>query len=903
MKERPWWTLTDSETCAQLKTDPEKGLSEEEAVRRLEKFGKNLLPTKKRISAIKIFLRQFSTIIVWILIGALIISGILQEWVDALAIGIIVLLNAIIGFIQEYSAERSIESLKKLVHPISKVVRDGILKNIASSELVPGDLVILEAGDNVPADGRITSWAFLGTQEASLTGESVTTFKNSEKIELEKLPIGDRKNMLFAGTIVVSGKGSMITTETGIKTELGKIAEFLKEDQVEKTPLQMNVEALGKKLLLICLFIIIIIAILGYIRNYSFMNIVLIALSLAVAAIPEGLPATITIALASGVMKMVKRNALVRRLSSVETLGSTSVICTDKTGTLTQSKMVVQSIWLNNSFITVEGIGYEPRGTFAINGKPVNPLEVDELMVALKIGALCNNAKLDDIDNKWQIIGDPTDGAILTVAGKAQINKDDLKNEFSLVGEIPFDSQRKMMSVVLEHKGKKLIYCKGAPDTILSKSKNILINGKTIPIDETLQKKIISANSFMANRELRVLAVAYRKIQDEPIDKSLEEKLTFVALLGMIDPPRPEAKEAVRICKDAGINVVMVTGDFKDTGVAIAKEIGLFEEDSRALSAQELDKMHDDQLKKIIDKVHVFARASAEQKMRIIKIWKSLGKIIAMTGDGVNDAPAIKAADIGIAMGITGSEITKETADMIILDDNFATIVNAVEEGRAIYDNIIKFIHYIISTNFAELLVIFLALIIGFKDIHGNLFIPLLPIQILWINLVTDGLPAVALAFDPASPGIMKKKPRSPKTQLLPLNITLYLFIMGIIMAVGTIITCHYGITKSQQVGHTMAFTTMVILEFVRIQTIRSQYHLSFWSNKLLIVALLTSLLLQFGIIYIHPLQKIFKTTSLGYMEWAVILIVSFIMWLTINLTIFIKNTSSIKQVKMAKEN
>lgn len=872
MVEKTWWTLDVEEVSAALTTNPDKGLSASEVKKRYQFFGHNILPTKKRISAFAIFLRQFSSLIIWILLGALVISGLLQEWIDAISIGLIVLLNTLIGFLQEYGAEVSLESLKKLVRPTAKVIRDATVQIIPSKDLVPGDVIILEAGDKVSADGRVIEAISLATQEASLTGESVPVFKKVEKLEQIKLPIGDRSNMLFMGTIVVNGKGTMVVTETGRKTELGKIASFLKEEPEEKTPLQIKFENLGKRLLIICALIIVLVILLGFVRNYDFLSIVLISMSLAVAAIPEGLPAVMTTALAVGVKKMVKRNALIRRLSSVETLGSTTVICTDKTGTLTQNEMVVTSIWVNNMFVELTGVGYEPQGEFRTNETVVDPASMKELMVLLEIGTLCSNAAIDLIDNKWQAIGDPTEAALITAAGKADITKKKLNENYRRIHEIPFDYTRKKMSVVVEINGKKLVYVKGAPDIILESSKAILMQKKPIPLTEEIKLSIIKAYNQLANKALRGLAFAYKEINNnESFTESLEKDLVFVGIVGMIDLPRQEAKVAINKCKEAGIKVVMITGDYKETAIAIAKELGIFKEGSQALSGQELDSLNDNQLKEMIELITVFARVSAEHKIRIVKAWKSLGNIIAMTGDGVNDAPAIKAADIGIAMGITGTEITKEAADMIILDDNFATIVNAVEEGRGIFDNITKFVHYMISANFAELLVIFLGLIIGFKDAQGNPYISLLPVQILWINLVTDGLPAIALAFDPTSPQIMKQKPRLATAQLLPFSTGLYLLLIGFIIAFGSLYACHYGLTKGQSIGHTMAFTTMVFLEFARLHLIRSQYKVKFLSNYLLILGLGASFVLQLMIIYIPIFQTIFKTTALGIDEWIVI--------------------------------
>jgi len=876
--QKNWWHDSIEEIHHKLQTDLQQGLNAFEAQKRLEKYGFNRLPEQKKISPFRIFLNQFTSLIVWILIGAGFIAGILGEWIDAWAIAVIVFLNAVLGFIQEYQAERSLSALKKLSSPKSKVIRDGASQIVDSSLLVPGDLVLLEAGDHIPADGRVIYSIQLSTQEAAMTGESAPVHKITEALAEENLSIGDRKNMVFMGTVVVSGKGRMVVTQTGLETELGKIASMLQEGSEEKTPLQIRLEELGRRLVYFCLGIVAVVFALGLWRGMAFIEILLTALSLAVAAIPEGLPAIVTVALALGVRRMVKRNALIRRLPSVETLGCASVICTDKTGTLTQNEMTVRSIWVNERFVDVSGVGYIPEGNFEQEGKVLKPEDNDEFMMAFKIAVLCNNAELRESGGMWQVIGDPTEGALLTAAGKASLQKKVLESQHAFLGEIPFDSERKRMSVLRQFLGKNILFTKGAPDIILSRSESILINGKVISLNLEQKNKIMQANEKLASQALRVLAVAYREIDEGiSLDESAENKLILVGLIAMMDPPRPEAKKAIELCKQAGIRTVMITGDHKETAMAVARELGLMNENVLAINGQELDQMSDEELKNNVKKFVVYSRVSAEHKLKIVRAWKNVGEIVAMTGDGVNDAPAIKEADIGIAMGITGTDVTKEASDMVITDDNFASIVSAVEEGRGIYDNIIKFVSYLLSSNIAELLVIFVGMLLGFTDQKGNAFVSLSAVQLLWMNLVTDGFPAIALGLDPVDPNAMNRPPRKPSEPILSFKFGLQLSLISLTVATGAIVACHFGLRTSAELAQTMALTTLVVLELIRVQMIRSQYHVGLFSNRWLLAALISSLFLQLVVIYIPPLQKIFGTVSLGAIEWMVILIIAFL--------------------------
>ncbi len=876
-----WWNQSSEEICRNLKTDLHRGLSREEAEKRLQEFGPNQLPEQKRVSPLTLLINQFSSFIVWTLIAAAFIAGFLGEWVDATAIGVIVVLNGLLGFFQEFRADKSLAALRKMATLTSKVIRNGELQTLPSEKIVPGDLVLIEAGDRIPADGRIIQSIELSTQEAALTGESMPIHKIADPLEKPDLSVGDKKNMGFLGTVAVSGKGYMIVTETGLQTELGKIASLLQGGREEQTPLQIRLEELGHRLVWICLGVVALVFALGFFRGQPLVENLLISISLAVAAIPEGLPAIVTIALSIGVRKMAKRNALVRRLPSVETLGCTSVICTDKTGTLTQNEMMVRSIWVNGSFVDVMGVGYNPEGDFKVKDAKINFQDNPELIMALKIGTLCNSAELHQNPEKgWSIAGDPTEGALLTVAGKAQLFKQDLEQKNPILGEIPFDSERKRMSMARQTDEGSMLFTKGATDVILAHTEFILLNGKVEPLTDERKKSILDANASLASQALRVLAVGYRPLpQEVKIDQSIEDKLILVGLIAMMDPPRPEVKKSIETCRNAGITTVMITGDHKETAVAVAKELNLMKEGALAVTGAELEQMDDQHLKDNVRNIAIYARTSAAHKLRIVRAWKSLGEVVAMTGDGVNDAPAIKEADIGVAMGITGTDVTKEASDMVILDDNFASIVNAVEEGRGIYDNIIKFVNYLMSSNIAELLVIFMGMLLGFRDPLGNPFVSLSAIQLLWLNLVTDGFPAIALGLDPVDPTAMNRPPRKSSDSIFPLRFAVQLFLTGFVIAAGTLAACHFGLSQSAELAQTMAFTTLVVLEIVRVQMVRSQYHMSIFSNPYIILALASSLLLHLLVVYTPFLQTIFGTVPLNLTEWGVILTVAIVVW------------------------
>ncbi|MDP2905270.1 MAG: HAD-IC family P-type ATPase, partial [Candidatus Omnitrophota bacterium] len=713
------WKLSIDEAAVLENTSLSAGLSGVEVQKRREQFGPNQLQEKKGHSALAIFFEQFHDLIIWILIAAALVSGFLKEWVDALAIIAIVILNAILGFIQEYRAEKSLAALKKLSSPTTKVIRDNQHAIIASGELVPGDLIELEAGDHVPADSRIV-WltSNFSTQEASLTGESNPVLKTAHALSKEKdVPLADRANMVYMGTSVASGKARAIVIATGMRTELGRIAGLIQGISNEATPLQKKLEEFGKWIVYLCFVLVGLVFLLEWLRGGKIMEVFLTAVSLAVAAIPEGLPAVVTIALALGVQRMVKRHALIRRLPSVETLGCTTVICTDKTGTLTKNEMTVQAVFADGRVFKVTGIGYQPEGEFVPEGIPVSPGQQQVLVKTLRCAVLCNGAQLTQDDTGFKIIGDPTEASLLVAAAKAGVRKKGLEEEFEFIDELPFDSERKKMTVIRKGTGGVIAFTKGAPDILLDDCAYIEENGFTRPITDEDKNKILKTNTEFADSALRVLAFAYRNLEGAPPAqydaKSIESGLIFTGLMAMIDPPRPEVKEAISLCRKAGIKTVMITGDHKNTAVAVAKELGFFTADSFAFSGEELDALSDDELSARIEMIPVYARVSPEHKLRIVKAWRKKGHIVAMTGDGVNDAPAVKEADIGVAMGITGTDVTKEVSDMVVTDDNFASIVSAVEEGRGIYDNIKKFVHYLLSCNTGEILTMFTASLIG----------------------------------------------------------------------------------------------------------------------------------------------------------------------------------------------
>jgi Ca2+-transporting ATPase len=870
-----WHALRIERLEQELQSDIDTGLTASEAQHRLATVGPNELPEAAPPSPFKIFLSQFANLIVWVLIGAAAVSGLLQEWIDAVAILAIVVLNAILGFVQEFRAERSLAALKQLSVATARVIRNDTVQAIPAGQVVPGDLIQIEAGDRVPADSRLFYATGLQTQEASLTGESTPVAKSAEPIPQTEVLLGDRHNMLFMGTIIVSGKGRALVTATGAQTELGKIAALIHREtqaEQEETPLQRRLDQLGHTLLWLSLGIVMVVFLLGILRGIPAVMMFLTAVSLAVAAIPEGLPAVVTITLALGVTRMVKRHALIRRLPAVETLGSTTVICSDKTGTLTKNEMTVTTLYQGGEIFTVTGEGYAPAGEIRSDGARVTPALNPGLMTLLRASVLCNGADLRLEAFLWQIVGDPTEGALLVAAAKAGLTKQHLEQENPWLGEVPFDSERKKMTVVRRTPSGPVAFVKGAPDVLLQDcGARLTREGEIEPLTDAIRQEITATNQRLASQALRVLGVAMRpldRIPDLYDAKSLEHDLVFLGLVGMKDPIRPEAKVAVEACRAAGIRTVMITGDHKDTAVAIAKELGLMEPGEQAISGAELNQLSEDELRDRVKAVAVYARVTAEDKLRVVRAWKQQGAVVAMTGDGVNDAPALKAADIGVAMGISGTDVTKEASDMVVMDDNFASIAAAVEEGRAIYDNIRKSVYYLLSCNIGEILLMLLATLFGLP-------LPLLPVQLLWINLVTDGLPALALAVDPADADLRQRPPRPPQEQFLTRARWLRLFVQGTFIAVITLLTflyCLYGMDLNLDRARTLTFTVMVLAQLFHSLNNRSEdrsiFALGLWTNKPLLATVGLSALLQAGIVSWPSVQSIFKVAPFDPEHW-----------------------------------
>jgi Ca2+-transporting ATPase len=848
------------------------------AAQRSEEYGPNRLEEEAGVPAWRQFAGQFTGFIILVLVGAAVVSGLLQEWLDAIAILVIVVLNGVLGFIQEYQAERALEALKKMAAPLARVVRDGEILDIPAEEVVPGDLIRLEMGDLVPADARVLEDHLLQVDEASLTGESVPVKKDADVVLPEGASLGDRRNMVYASTVVTYGKGTAVVTGTGMKTELGRIAHLVQTMGREQTPLQERLDKVGKLLVYACLVIVAVVFALGLWRGVALVEMFLTSVSLAVAAIPEGLPAVVTIALALGVRRMVQRNALIRKLPSVETLGSATVICTDKTGTLTQSEMTVRKIGFLDRIVDVTGDGYAPEGEFRADGRPISRDDA-ELELALKIGVLCNSSSLrvDRGDGaRWGIIGDPTEGALLTAAAKADVWRSDLEEKNRMLMELPFDSNRKRMSTIWRGpEGQTTAYVKGAPDVVIGLCTRIQENGQVRPASAEDRERLLALNNEFAREAMRVLAVAYRNLDEgmhEPTVEQVEEDLVFSALLAMKDPPRPEAREAIAIARRAGLEVVMITGDHRDTAVAIARELELYRDGDIALTGEELDRVTDQQLAETVEKIRVYARVSPEHKLRIVGAWRSRGHIVAMTGDGVNDAPALKEADIGIAMGITGTDVSKEASDMILTDDNFASIVAAVEEGRAIFDNIRRFIHFLLSCNIGELLAMFLASLMGMP-------LPLLPIQILWVNLATDSLPALALGVEPAEPGGMERPPRPTSEGVITKGMAAMMSFQGLViglLTLGAFALEYYVVGGGVERARVMAFSTTIFAQNVHAFNVRSNkysiFQLGLFTNRWLVAAFGAVILSELAVIYVPFLQPIFKTMPLGVQDWAVVI-------------------------------
>ena len=854
MKSERYYNFPVPTVEQQLKTDTEKGLSHEEAKLRLEQDGYNEFQKKKQKSIIIKFLEQFKSFMIIVLLIAAAISGVVghlngEGFTDAIIILAIVILNAIIGVAQELKAEKSIEALEKLSAPYSKVVRDGQVTTIPSRELVRGDVVVIETGDLVPADMRLSEAVNLKIQEASLTGESVPEEKRTEVIEGEVL-LGDRENMAYSSTIVTYGRGKGIVVETGMTTEVGKIAGMIQAVPDTKTPMQVKIDQLGKFLGIAALSICALIFIIGVIEGREVMGMFMTAVSLAAAAIPEGLPAVSTIVLAVGVQRLAKKQAIIRHLPSVETLGSTSVICSDKTGTLTQNKMTIMQLFTDNVLTDIPG--------------ELTPMQHKLLLATI----LANDAQLSELGSEWKSMGDPTETAFLDIGMRFGIKKGALEKEQKRVAEIPFDSERKRMSTVNEsHDHHLTVYTKGGLDEILAVCNRILLHGVPVSLSDEEKEKIRQGNRQMAESAMRVLAGAYKEIDVLPdmiTPLTIENDLVFIGMVGIIDPPREEVREAVLKCREAGIKPVMITGDHKLTAVAIAEALNIKEKEGIAITGSELESLSDEELRQNIADTSVYARVSPEHKVRIIRAFQQQGAIVAMTGDGVNDAPALKLADIGVAMGITGTDVSKEAADVVLADDNFATIVKAVEEGRRIFDNILKSIQFMLSTNIGEVLVIFIAIIANWAP-------PLLPIQILWINLVTDSLPALALSVDPADPDVMRRKPLDAKQGIMTSSFLTRILLQGALIAGLSLAAFRVGMQSGVEVAQTMTFAVLAFTQITHAFNVRSTRHSAFGSmfkNGLLLGALTIVALLMIIVLEVPYLHDIFHLSPLTQTQW-----------------------------------
>ncbi len=907
-----WHALSAKEVLERLETPEDRGLTTGEAEQRLSQFGSNQLKERPRPTFFQLVLDQLKNFVILLLIVASIISAILGEWVDAGAIIAIVVLNAILGVLQESKAEEALEALKKMSAPEAHVLRNGKRLTIPAPQVVPGDIVFLEAGYFIPADLRLLETVNLRIEEAALTGESVAVQKNATLTLDADASLGDRKNTAFMGTVVSYGRGRGVVTSTGMHTQLGMIATMLQAVGMEETPLQRKLDQLGKTLGWAALIVCGIVFLVGLLEGGVPLELFMIAVSLAIAAVPEGLPAVVTVSLALGMREMVKRHALIRRLSSVETLGSATTICSDKTGTLTQNEMTVTRIWVDGCNARISGQGYLPVGDFYVDDRKINLNDYPSIRTALWVGVLNNDAVIeetvkDDGGIEYRMVGDPTEGSLLVAAIKAGAITSELNHSYPRKNEIPFDSEVKRMVTIHavkdprvedispfvddRHKDWHVIAVKGAPDLVLNLCTQYMPiqSRKPVPMTAEMRAQILEANDGMTRDALRVLGFAFRLIESEPdnVERGeLEKDLVFVGLIGMIDPARPEVKPALQTAAKAGIRTVMITGDYPNTARAIAESIGLLRPGHQVLTGAQLEKMSDEELKAEVEKTDVYARVSPEHKLRIVNALQANGEVVAMTGDGVNDAPAIKQADIGVSMGITGTDVAKDTADMVLTDDNYVSIVSAVEQGRIIYSNIRKFVYYLISCNLGEILTIFLPTALGhliIPSLSSSQLTPLAPIQLLWLNLITDGAPALALGTEKGEPDIMEQKPRPTDEPIINKKMITGVTSQTIAIAATTLFAFWTGLNfqgrpyiDNLSIAETMAFVTLSTSELIRAFTARSErysiFKIGVFSNKWMNYAVLASLVLMLAVVYIPFLNPVFQTTPLGWEQWLLIL-------------------------------
>ena len=911
-----WHALEPEEVLSNLEVPIETGLSTAEAAERLEEYGHNELVEKAGRTIWQKLWEQINSFVIWLLIGAAVISAVLEDWVEAGAILLIVVLNAIMGVVQESRAEASLAALKKMAAPEAQVLRDGHRQLVPARDLVPGDIVFIEAGNFIPADVRLMEAINLSIDEASLTGESVPAKKDAESNLQADIPLGDRENTAFLGTTVTYGRGKGVVIATGMHTQLGLIATMLQSVEEEQTPLQKRLEQLGKTLGIAALIVCVLVFVIGVFNLFraglfdlssesfkrEIVALFMVAVSLAIAAVPEGLPAVVTISLAGGMREMVNRHALIRRLASVETLGSVTTICTDKTGTLTQNQMTVTKLWVDGQFVDISGTGYEPVGDFSVNGEIITDLkQLPAARTALWVGTINNDAQLEAVGESegkttYRMVGDPTEGSILVAALKAGAAANVVNQNYPRKQEIPFDSARKRMVtihnivnpghgdispyVTNEKTNWYTIAVKGAPDVVLDLcSFRSGMDNTPVPLTPELRQEILDANDQMTGKALRVLGVAYRPVPEMPDEISaevLEKDLIFVGLIGMIDPSRPEVKPALKEAQTAGIRSVMITGDYPNTAKAIAEDIGLLRKGHQVLTGADIEHASEEEMREIVKVTDVYARVSPEHKMKIVDALRDNGEVVAMTGDGVNDAPAIKRADIGVAMGITGTDVAKETADMVLTDDNYASIVSAVEQGRIIYSNIRKFVYYLVSCNIAEIMIIFLAIVFNWNT-------PLAPIQLLWLNLVTDGAPALALGTEKGDPDIMQHPPRPSDEPIINKFMLKGIIVQTIAITAATLGAFLLGggamkgaPEEARILSETFAFITLSLSELFRAYTARSEYFpltkIGIFTNKNMNIAVLVSVVLILLVIYVPFLQTVFDTTALRWIDWAEIL-------------------------------
>ncbi|WP_090858228.1 calcium-translocating P-type ATPase, PMCA-type [Paraliobacillus sp. PM-2] len=861
-----WYQLDDNEIMDKLSTNRKKGLTNNFAVARLKKFGLNQLSQKQSSSLLFLFLKQFQDFMVLVLLAATLLSGLLGEYVDAIAIIVIVLMNSILGFFQEQKAERSLTKLKELSAPLAHVLRDGEWITIPSTDVVVGDIIKLSSGDRIVADMRIIKSDSLEIEESALTGESIPVSKTSDKILGNDLDFADQYNMAFMGTLVTKGTGQAVIVATGMQTVMGQIAELLVQTKPQPTPLERRLGGLGRILIMVALFLTAMVVVFGIWQGHPLYDMFLSGISLAVAAIPEGLPAIVTVALSLGVQRMIKKKAIVRKLAAVETLGNTTVICSDKTGTLTENKMTVKQLYMNHQLVDVTGDGHELKGNFYVNQHKTQNKFIEQ---ALLYAMLCSHASIKKQDKKWKLDGDPTEIALLVAAHKANLTEAS-KEPFKIVDEIAFDSERKRMTVIVEDAShQRFAITKGAPDVLLPRTNYIFDQQGRRPISSRDKNKIDHQLDEMTASALRTIAICIKPLSTELNydNHSIENNLTFVGLAGIIDPPRKEVKQAIKACKDAGIKTVMITGDHAKTATAIAKQLDLIVQDDAVLTGYELNQMSDEALADKIDDIYVFARVTPAHKLRIVQALQKKGHIVAMTGDGVNDAPALKASDIGISMGMAGTDVAKEASALVLLDDNFITIEAAIKEGRNIYENIRKFIRYLLASNVGEILVMLFAIMMSYP-------LPLIPVQILWVNLVTDGLPAMALGLDQPEKNVMKMPPRPVKEGIFSRGLGLKIITRGFMIGLVTLfafMTAYQSDPDHLIYARTIAFTTLVMAQLIHVFDCRSErsvFARNPFQNLYLLAAVISSVVLLLIVIYYPPLQVIFETVPIHLKDW-----------------------------------